>query len=57
MMVKAAQARVGEGDPFHARKIATGRYFLERILPEAAGHLAKLKTGAESLMALEGDAF
>jgi hypothetical protein len=57
MMIKAAQAKVGEGDPFHARKIATGRYFLDRILPDAAGHLAKLKTGAESLMALEADAF
>jgi alkylation response protein AidB-like acyl-CoA dehydrogenase len=56
-MVKAAQARVGEGDPFHASKIATGRYFVERVLPDAAGHLAKMKTGSESMMALEAEAF
>jgi hypothetical protein len=56
-MVKAAQARVGEGDPFFAAKIATGRYFLDRVLPDAPAHLAKLKTGAEPLMALEAEAF
>jgi hypothetical protein len=56
-MVAASQARLGEGDPFHAGKVATGRYFLQRVLPDAAGHLAKLKTGADSLMALEAEAF
>jgi alkylation response protein AidB-like acyl-CoA dehydrogenase len=57
MMVKAAQAKAGEGDPFYTAKIATGRYFLERVLPDAAGHLAKLKSGAATLMALEAEAF
>ena len=42
---------------FLAAKIATGRYFLARILPEADAHLAKLKTGAEPLMTLPADAF
>lgn len=56
-MVKAAQAKAGEGDPFYARKIATGRYFIDRVLPDAAAHLAKLKTGAEPVMALEAEAF
>jgi hypothetical protein len=59
LMAKAAQAKVdaGDADPFYANKLATGRYFLERILPDAAGHLAKLKTGAATLMALPAEAF
>ncbi len=58
-MAKAAQARIaaGETDPFYAAKLVTGRYFLQRVLPEAATHLAKLKTGAEPLMALAADGF
>ncbi len=59
LMAKAAQARIaaGDTDPYYANKIATGRYFVERILPDAAAHLAKLKTGAEVLMALPAEAF
>ncbi len=58
-MAKAAQAKIdaGDADPFYANKLKTGRYFVERILPDAAGHLAKLKTGAEVLMDLEASAF
>ena len=59
LMAKAAQARIaaGDTDPYYANKIATGRYFVERILPDAGAHLAKLKTGAEVLMALPAEAF
>jgi hypothetical protein len=59
MMAKAAQAKIdaGDSDPFYANKLATGRYFLERITPDADAHLAKLKTGAEVLMALPAEAF
>ncbi len=58
-IVKAAQARVaaGDTDPFYANKLITGRYFLERILPETSQHLAKLKTGAEVVMALAEEGF
>jgi hypothetical protein len=58
-IAKAAQAYVtaGDTDPFYARKLVTGRYFVERILPEAGAHLAKLKTGSGLVMALEADAF
>ncbi len=58
-LAKAAQAHVaaGDTDPFYARKLITGRYFVERILPEAGAHLAKLKTGSGLVMALEADAF
>jgi len=58
-MAKAAQAKVdaGSDDPFYTTKLATGRYFIERILPDADAHLAKLKTGADVLMALPADQF
>jgi hypothetical protein len=56
---KAAAARVADGseDPFYANKLITGRYFVQRIAPEGAMHLAKLKAGAEPMMALPAEAF
>ena len=58
-MAKAAQGKIaaGDPDPYFANKLITGRYFLQRILPEAAAHLAKLKTGAAPVMALAAEAF
>ncbi len=58
-MAVAAQKAIdgGSTDPFYANKIATGRYFVERMLPDAGAHLAKLKTGAEVLMTLPAEAF
>ena len=47
----------GSEDPFYATKIATGRYFVERVLPDADMHLKKMKSGAEVLMALPAEAF
>ena len=54
-MAKAAAAN--PGDAFHDAKLKTGRYFLDRVLPEAGMHLAKLQTGAAPVMALEAEAF
>jgi hypothetical protein len=56
-MAEAALKGGPDSDPFLATKLATGRYFLARILPDAAAHLAKLKTGAEPLMSLAAEAF
>ncbi|MDB5441494.1 MAG: acd [Caulobacteraceae bacterium] len=59
MMARAAQPKIaaGDADPFYAAKLITGRYFLERVLPQACSHLAKLKTGAAPLMALPAEMF
>ncbi len=59
MMAKAADEKIrgGDTDPFYARKLTVGRYYLERILPETAVHLVKLKTGSATMMALEAEAF
>ncbi|HEX8568755.1 MAG TPA: acyl-CoA dehydrogenase C-terminal domain-containing protein [Caulobacteraceae bacterium] len=58
-MARAAQAKIaeGDGDPFYASKLTTARYFIERILPDASAHLAKLKTGSDVLMAMPAEAF
>ncbi|HXW31196.1 MAG TPA: acyl-CoA dehydrogenase C-terminal domain-containing protein [Xanthobacteraceae bacterium] len=38
-------------------KLVTGRFFMERVLPETAAQLARLKAGAASTMELPADAF
>jgi acyl-CoA dehydrogenase len=42
---------------FYETKLATGLYFMERVLPEAQAHLARIETGAASMMALPAEAF
>lgn len=58
-VAEAAQAKIaaGDSDPYYANKLITGRYFLNRVLPETASRLAKLKGGAETMMALPAEAF
>jgi alkylation response protein AidB-like acyl-CoA dehydrogenase len=59
MMAKAAQDAIAAGasDPIYQQKLTVGRYYMERVLPQTAAHLAKLKTGAELVMALPAEAF
>ena len=58
-MALVAQAAIdgGSNDEFYTNKLITGRYFVLRMLPMMDAHLAKIKTGAEPLMALEAAAF
>jgi alkylation response protein AidB-like acyl-CoA dehydrogenase len=56
-MAKAALAKEASGDRFYADKLATARYFFDKVLPDATSHLAKVKTGATPVMALPADAF
>ena len=59
-MVKAAQEKLaaGGGDPqFYQTKLTLARFFMERMLPDTAAHLAKLKAGADTLMAMSEEAF
>jgi len=59
MIAKAANAKIaaGDKDSFYADKLIVGRYFVERLLPDTDAHLAKLKTGSASMMALPAEAF
>jgi len=54
-MAVVAQAAIdsGSNDEYYTNKIITGRYFVLRMLPMMDAHLAKIKTGAEPVMALE----
>jgi len=60
-MAKAAHGKLanGAGDnaSFYEHKLVTGRYFMERAMPETAAHLARLSTGADTMMALPAEAF
>jgi alkylation response protein AidB-like acyl-CoA dehydrogenase len=38
-------------------KLATGRFFMERHLPETSAHLARISAGADAVMALPAEAF
>ena len=59
-MAKAARAALAGGAPdtaFYETKIATGRYYMARRLPATAMHLARIQTGAETVMALDAANF
>jgi acyl-CoA dehydrogenase len=38
-------------------RLVTGRFFMERMLPETAAHLARIQSGAGSVMELPAEAF
>ncbi|MBB5703286.1 hypothetical protein FHS76_003186 [Ochrobactrum daejeonense] len=59
-MAKVAEEKLtaGEGNKeFLEAKLVTARYYFERIMPESAAHLARIQSGADSMMALNADAF
>jgi len=58
-MVKVAQDKMAGGDSAaHLKtKLVTGKFFMERLLPETAAHLARIQTGAATMMELPADAF
>jgi acyl-CoA dehydrogenase len=38
-------------------KIVAGRFFMERMMPETSAHLARISTGADTIMSMPEDAF
>ena len=60
-IAEAAKAKTGAGGDGvadrMAQRLATGRFFMERMLPETATHLTRIKAGAASTMALSAEAF
>ena len=52
-----ALANGGADAAFHQSKLVTARFFADRILPETNAHRRKIEAGADSLMALEVEAF
>ena len=47
----------GDNTGFYRAKLATGRFFVRRLLPNTASLLATLRAGADTVMALEAEAF
>ncbi|MGP9813923.1 acyl-CoA dehydrogenase C-terminal domain-containing protein [Rhodopseudomonas sp. NSM] len=58
-MAKVAQDKIAaEGaTPYLTTKLVTGRFFMERSLPETALHLARIQTGSATTMELPAEAF
>jgi hypothetical protein len=57
MWARMARAALDGGEDFHAAKLATGRYYMARQLPATALHLARIRSGADPVMALPAEAF
>jgi 3-(methylsulfanyl)propanoyl-CoA dehydrogenase len=60
MAEKSLEALQEEADgrsQFYDNKLKTARYFMDRILPEAQAHLARISSGADTMMALDAEAF
>ena len=58
-MAKVAQDKIAGGDtaPYLNSKLVTGRFFMERMLPETSVHLARIQTGSDTTMELPAEAF
>src|SRR5258706_6798979 len=60
-MARVALARIAADgakvDPFYVAKLATARFYFQRLLPETAFHIRAARSGAGSLMALAAEQF
>jgi len=58
-MAKVAHDKIAAGatTPYLTTKLVTGRFFMERMLPETALHLARIQTGSATTMELAAEAF
>jgi acyl-CoA dehydrogenase len=61
LIVEAAKGKTETGGDGAAgrmgQRLATGRFFMERMLPATTMHLARIKSGAANTMALPAEAF
>ena len=59
-MAVAAQKALDAGTSdagFYNNKLATGRYYMARQLPATKAHLARIESGADTVMALDAEQF
>ena len=58
-IAKAAHAglQAGNDNDFYEAKLATGRFFAKRVLPQTTALAHQIKAGSETLMALKAEAF
>ncbi len=53
----AALANGAENADFHRNKLATARFYADRIMPQSNAERRKIEAGADSIMALPAEAF
>jgi hypothetical protein len=58
-MAKVALDKIagGETTPYLTTKLVTGRFFMERVLPETSVNLARIQSGCDTTMELAAEAF
>jgi alkylation response protein AidB-like acyl-CoA dehydrogenase len=58
-MTKVALDKIAQSGatPYLSTKLVTGRFYMERMLPETAVHLARIQTGCATTMELAAEAF
>ena len=60
-MAKASVEKLKNGAQgraeFYETRLTLGKFFMERTMPETAAHLARISTGAETMMKLPAEAF
>jgi len=61
MMAATAQEKLAENaneaTEFLENKLLTGRFFMERMIPETATHLVRIQSGCETMMTMDAEAF
>ena len=57
----AANRKIKEGangqEDWLKTKLTLGTFFMERVMPESSAHLARISTGADTMMSLDAEAF
>jgi hypothetical protein len=58
-MAKVTHDKIAGGGatPYLTTKLVTGRFFMERVLPETSAHLARIQSGSATMMELAAEAF
>ena len=60
-MAKAAQAGLASGDEgrkaYFENKLITGKFYMEKVMPETALRKVRIEMGSDSIMALDAAAF
>src|SRR6476661_4241756 len=58
-MAKVTNAKIAASGatPYLSTKLVTGRFFMERMLPETAANLARIQSGCATIMELPAEAF
>ena len=56
-MAKVALAKKDSGDPFYTAKLHTARFYFAKLLPETAGLMRPVRTGAAPVMAMDASLF